>query len=257
MACRVISIKILVYGRQRRHHHLISPTGMDARHTMKCDIYRFNRLRNRCYRYTMFQWWYGFSMSIGKSTGNAIEPWILERIHMANEQYTVSTKQPQVTDLTIVDSWASSDIGGVWASFQVTRLFHNTTVSQCDHFGAATYVFAAWNFTTLITRWKSFYFLFLFFRGGGGGVTYLDLVGKHSTPMYLLFGAVYWSLGLRVYFGFFKCRSCISYQWFALLNLLRRCVVHFIEDKTSSYLCQSFIAAAATTVGNMWGGVKC
>ena len=27
----------------------------DARHTLKCDIYEFNRVRNRCYRYTTFQ----------------------------------------------------------------------------------------------------------------------------------------------------------------------------------------------------------
>ena len=27
----------------------------DARHTLKCDIYEFNKVRNRCYRYTMFQ----------------------------------------------------------------------------------------------------------------------------------------------------------------------------------------------------------
>ena len=36
-------------------------------------------------------------------------------------------------------------------------------------------------------------------RGGGGA--YLDLVGAHSAAMYLLFGAVYWSLGRRGYFG--------------------------------------------------------
>ena len=39
-----------------------------------------------------------------------------------------------------------------WASFQVTRLFHIATVSQCDHCFAATYVFVVWNFTRLITR---------------------------------------------------------------------------------------------------------
>ena len=49
-----------------------------------------------------------------------------------------------------------------WASFQVTRLFHKVTVSQCDHFVfVATYVFVAWNFTRLITRLKSFFFLIL------------------------------------------------------------------------------------------------
>ena len=37
-----------------------------------------------------------------------------------------------------------------WANFQVTRLFYNATVSQCDHFVTATYVFVVWNFTRLI-----------------------------------------------------------------------------------------------------------
>ena len=31
----------------------------------------------------------------------------------AHGERTVSTKQPQVTDLTIINSWASSDIGKV------------------------------------------------------------------------------------------------------------------------------------------------
>ena len=50
-ACRGISIKILIYGSQRRHRHLIS-AWMHARHTLKCDINKFNRLQNR---YTTFQ----------------------------------------------------------------------------------------------------------------------------------------------------------------------------------------------------------
>ena len=72
---------------------------------------------------------------------------------------TVSTKQPQVTDLTSVDNWASSNIGSerYWASFLVTKLFHKATGSQCDHFVAATYVFVVWNFTRLIPRLKIFF----------------------------------------------------------------------------------------------------
>ena len=31
------------------------PLGIDARHTLKCDIHKFNRLRNRYHRYTTFQ----------------------------------------------------------------------------------------------------------------------------------------------------------------------------------------------------------
>ena len=50
-----------------------------------------------------------------------------------NCEYWWSTKQPQVTDLR----WASSDLvtsERYWAGFQVTKLFHNATVSHCDHF---------------------------------------------------------------------------------------------------------------------------
>ena len=49
---------------------------------------------------------------IGNSTGNAIEPWILLQMHMANERYQQNSHKWQ-TDLTSVDSWASSDIGEV------------------------------------------------------------------------------------------------------------------------------------------------
>ena len=78
----------------------------------------------------------------------------------AHGERTVSSKQPQVTDLT---SWPPLAVGlpvtsvRYWASFQVTRLFHKATVSQCDHFFAATFVFVVWNFTRLITRFKRFF----------------------------------------------------------------------------------------------------
>ena len=77
-----------------------------------------------------------------------------------------------------------------WASFQVTRLFHKATVSQCDHFFFATYIFVVWNLTRLITRLK------IFFN--------LDLVGEHSSAQLqyvFTICAVYWSLGRRGYFG--------------------------------------------------------
>ena len=90
------------------------------------------------------------------------------------------------------------------------------------------------------------------------GWSYLSRFGGEAlnSDVFTILCCILISRSSRVFWRF-KRRSCISYQWFALLNLLRRCVVHFIEGKTSSYLCQSFIAAAATTVGNMWGGVKC
>ena len=64
-----------------------------------------------------------FYISIGNSTGNATESWILVRTH---GKQTVSTKQPQVKDLTV----GLPDFGEVYryrASFQLTRLFHSAT----------------------------------------------------------------------------------------------------------------------------------
>ena len=40
-------------------------------------------------------------------TGNATEPWVLVRMHMANEGYQ------QNNTIDRLDSWASSDIGEV------------------------------------------------------------------------------------------------------------------------------------------------
>ena len=95
---------------------------MDARHTLKCGIYKFNRLRIRCYGYTMFQLWCGFSISIGNSTGNTTEPWIL----VINKTAT-SDRPPLTVGLPVTSERYS-------ASFQVTRLFHKATVSYCNHF---------------------------------------------------------------------------------------------------------------------------
>ena len=43
---------------------------------------------------------------------------------------------------------------------------------------------------------------FFFVGGGGGG-------GRDSSPVYLIFGAVYWYVDSRGYFGVY-CRSCIA-----------------------------------------------
>ena len=80
----------------------------------------------------------------------------------AHGERTVSTKQPQVTDLTSVDSWASSDTRKVLSYFS-----SHLTVSQSDYitvrpfYFASTYVFVVWNFTRLLTRLKSFVVVFL------------------------------------------------------------------------------------------------
>ena len=93
----------------------------------------------------------------------------------AHDERMVSLNQPQVTYLTTVGNWASSDIGEV-----LTWFSSHYTVSQCDCFTvwpffAATYIFVVWN----LPRSRFF----------GGALS--------SN----VFGAVYWSLGHRGYFG--------------------------------------------------------
>ena len=63
------------------------------------------------------------AISIGNSTGNATEPWILVRtaMHMANEQYQQNSHRWQTWQLGF------QTLERYWASFQVTRLFHSAT----------------------------------------------------------------------------------------------------------------------------------
>ena len=112
---------------------------------------------------------------------------------MANEWY-----QQNKSDR--LDSWASSDMERYSASFQVTWLFHNATVSQCNHFLLLHMYLLFETLPGWLLGWRVFFFFFLlyFFRVWVRG---LYLVGEHSAPMYLLFGAIYWSLGRRGYLG--------------------------------------------------------
>ena len=108
---------------------------MDARHTLKCYIYKFNTLRNLYYRYTTFQWWCEFSISIINSNETATEPWILVQMHMVNERYqqTVTSDSPLTVGLPVTPE-------RYWACFQATRLFQSATVF------VATYVFVGWRY---------------------------------------------------------------------------------------------------------------
>ena len=67
--------------------------GLNTRHKFKSDIYEF------CYRYTIFRQWCGFPSSIGNSTENTNEPWILVRMHMVNERYQQNSQKWQIWQL--------------------------------------------------------------------------------------------------------------------------------------------------------------
>ena len=92
----------------------------------------------------------------------------------AHGERTVSTKQPQMTDLTPLTIGLPVTSERYWASFQVTRLFHKVTVSKCDHF------FRCHICICCLKHHQADYKI-------EEGFFNLDLVGEHSAPMYLLF----------------------------------------------------------------------
>ena len=85
--------------------------------------------------------------------------------------------------------------------------------------------------------------------GWGGGIA-IWLVGEHSAPMYLLFGAVYWSLGCRGYFGISNVALVLF--WFGLgihkpaqILALLLSTVWLLHDKC-------FKLAKVTTDSQIW-----
>ena len=110
-------------------------------------------------------------------------------MYMANER-RYKKKQPQVTDLATVDSWASSDIGEVFdLGFKSLDCF---TVRP---FFAATHVFVVWNFTRMITT-LNFFYSFVFTSvcvcvgGGGGGDT---LIWWGTTQLQCIYYLVHYT----------------------------------------------------------------
>ena len=90
--------------------------------------------------------------------------------------------------------WSFHDRRGIELVFKsqdccfTMRLFHSATIFFLLHMYLMFETSPGW-----LLGWR-------FFAGVGCGVVaYLDLVGDHSAPVYLLFGALYWSLGRRGY----------------------------------------------------------
>ena len=114
--------------------------------------------------------------------------------HWKNERYQQNSHKWQTWDLRwqLGFQWHRR---GIELVLQVPRLFHNATVSQYDHFFAAIYVhvFVVWNFTRLITRLESFY--------------YLNLVGGTQLQYIYYLCPILISRPPRV-FRRFKRRSC-------------------------------------------------
>ena len=191
--------KILIYGRQHRHRHLISPTRHGCTHgTLGNAIFtsligyeidvihtlRFNNDADFLYR---------LATALGMRPNHEYWCKCAWRTNGMNKTATSDRRPPLTVGLPVTSA-------RYLASFQVTRLFHNVTVPQCDHFFAATYVFV-WNFTRLITRLKR-----IFFNPRFGG-------GALSSNVFTIC-AVYWSLGRRRYFG--VSNVALVFQWWYL-----------------------------------------
>ena len=155
----------------------------------------------------------------------------------AHGNRTVSTKQPQVTDLTLT-SVSPLTVGlpvtseRYWACFQVTRLFHSATIFCC-------YICIC-----CLKLHRADYQVEAFF--------YIDLVGEHSAPMSLLFAPNrYWSLGHRGYFGL----SNVGLVWFVLqgIMLLLTLIICIVFCSVWSYIqvCL-FLAVLFCFPSNAW-----
>ena len=106
------------------------------------------------------------------------------------------TKQPQVTDLTSVSPFTVGlpvTSERYWASFQVTGLFHSATIFLLLHMYLLCETSPGW-----LSGWRVFFFL------------NLDLVGKHSAPMYLLFAPYKLISRPPRVFRRLKRRSCLD-----------------------------------------------
>ena len=149
---------------------------------------------------------------------------------MSNERYLKI-----VTDLTVELPVTSER---KWASFQVTRhtqlmgwvdrrLFHSdsATVSQCDNFCCNMYLLCLKLYTMKRVFFVFFVVFFFFFWGGGGGALM-------SSPVYLVFGVVYWSRPPRVLRRFTAFLSILNDGYMltgmmAMAVIIVRIRVHF------------------------------
>ena len=104
------------------------------------------------------------------------------------------------------------------------RLFHSATTLVLLHMYLLLETSPHW-----LLGVRVFIFLYLIFRGWGWGLgwSYLSRFGGEAlnSDVFTIWCFILISRSSRVFWRF-KRRSCISYQWFALLNLLRICVVH-------------------------------
>ena len=166
---------------------------MDARHTLKCDIYKLDRLESNVMDTLGYNddadFLYPSATALGMRPNHECR---CECIWQTNGINKTATSD------RLDHCW---QLGFQWHRKGIELVYKSLDCLTVRPFFVATNVFFV----------SSFFFWGVGVGGwvGGGMVrvaavcvwAYLDLVGEHSAPIYLLFGAVYWSLGRRWYFG--------------------------------------------------------
>ena len=135
-----------------------------------------------------------------KSTGNAAKPWILVQMHMASERYQQNSQKWQTWPLLTVGLPVTSE--KYWASFQVTRLFHNAL------FHSAIFFFC--------------YICIFFFFWGGGGERGLALIW--SGEMYWMTFSWLWPKVMAVTWISQNLLVC-TIKWKPLIRSLQNVVM--------------------------------
>ena len=177
---RYFNKKISIYGRQRRHRHLISFTRHGCTH---------GTLWNAIF--TIYYNLIGYEIDVIDTLRFDNDADFLYRLATAlwmrpnHEYWCKCTWQTNGINKTATNDrldlrwqlgfqWHQGHIELVFKSLDCFTkwMLYSATIFLLPH------VFVVWNFAMLITRLKRGFFV-LFFN--------LGLVGEHSTPMYLLF----------------------------------------------------------------------
>ena len=149
----------------------------------------------------MFSIHYISTITICNITGNAIEPWILVRMHMAYERYQQNHHRWQTWLLGF--QWHRKGIVLIFKSLDcfIVRLFHSATI--------LLHMYIVWNFTRLMIGIERY-----FSWGEGRGGAYLIMLEKTPAPMYIIWGHIFISRPLRV----IRCFKRRSYQTYRLIE---------------------------------------
>ena len=142
---------------------------MDARHTLKCDIYQFNRLRNRCYPLHLnndADFLHRLATALGIRPNHEYWCKCTWRTNGINK-----TAKSDTLDLRwqLGFQWHRGGIELVFKSLDcfTKRLFYSVTIFVLLHKYFLFETSPGW-----LPGWRGFF--------------NLDLVGEHSAPMYLL-----------------------------------------------------------------------